>query len=161
MSFITRNYKIGNSGEVVIDDGGTERTLDDMFDNDWKLVSLQPNRYNASPPWLGQAILETGVDTWNENAKTALATAGTVTRTGEASKRHEITSIFVGYDASQIGELTIDDGATTICTLPIHDTENISFDDPIEASEGNDLSVTISAGGTGVTGYINVFGITR
>lgn len=122
-----------------------------------------------------QAIIETFLDRLGESVKVEVVQAVNPTHdhileigsvntdtvvvlVGEPELRHKVLSISYGYQGG-LGEglLTVTDDALDIFQLPIklEGSNVINFEYPLYGSVGNDLTITLEAGGTGIIGYVN------
>lgn len=85
--------------------------------------------------------------------------ASTVTLAAATGVRHAIAEIFAGYDdiPAAVKVLTVTDGTTTL-SFPIinGETRHFVFDRGFLGAEGAAVTVTLPAGGAGITGYLNV-----
>jgi hypothetical protein len=81
---------------------------------------------------------------------------------GEAGKAHYLTTISAGYTAAAIGLVTIKDGLTVIGEYPIHNADVIQLPTPVKVTDGNNVSIELSASGTaGTLGKIFGVGFTK
>lgn len=102
-----------------------------------------------------------GVATWSLEASADNA-AATVTRPGEALKRHYITSILASFSAATAGkELTLLDGAAVILRVYVHNALVLVLPKPIRITAGNAAQLTLAASGTaGTLGAVTLVGYT-
>lgn len=94
-----------------------------------------------------------------DTGKLAQATNGnaTVTLAAEAGKIWAMGLVTVGYsDTPTGGLLTIFDGANPIFRVPITQSNPTPVPVYRYGGAGNQMSATLSAGGSGIVGYINV-----
>lgn len=99
------------------------------------------------------------VSEWSLTA-TATAAAATVTRPGEAGRRHYVTSVSGSFGAAQISLLTLSDGATVVQNHHVHNIRTVEFSSPVEITAGNAAAATLGAGAAGVVGAITITGFT-
>jgi len=89
----------------------------------------------------------------------AANTAAVVTYTGAAGSSHVIAGIAWSYDGAPTGgNLLVEDDSDTVLSLDVTAAGPgfIPFSVPKRATAGNDLVVTLAAGGAGVTGKVSV-----
>lgn len=101
---------------------------------------------------------------WADHQWPSAETAAVVTRTAVAGKRWICTSIKWSYsDTPTTGRLTVTDGVTTLCDLDIiaGGPGSLPLGKLGEGSVGADLTITLAAGGTGITGKLNCEGILK
>lgn len=99
---------------------------------------------------------------WEEGGSADNAQAS-VTRAGEAEKRHFIDLIDVSYGASGTsGLLEVLIGGTVVYQRNIHGDLVIPFPKPHAAGVNEDVTVRLEASGTGgELGHVNLFGHTN
>lgn len=94
------------------------------------------------------------------NYATATNAAATVTYAAVAGQSNIISGIMFSYSATPTaGSITVTDGATTVLSADIISggAGFIPFDAPVRGSTNTPLTITLSAGGTGVIGKVSVF----
>lgn len=82
--------------------------------------------------------------------------AATLTLAAQNGKRWHIGVVTVGYSAAPTGGLlTINEGGNPIFVVPITDAGPTSVLVFRRSAPGNAMSLVLSAGGSGIVGYIN------
>src|SRR5690606_976301 len=87
--------------------------------------------------------------------------AAVKTRSAVAGQRHVLTGVLVGYDGEPDGGLlTITDGGVTVLSVPIlvGGPAPIQFPSLLMGGINSTVVITLAAGGSGVKGYLNLFG---
>jgi len=105
-------------------------------------------------------IMDAGISGWavKDSKDNTIATA---TKSGEEGKTHHISAVLAGYTDPASGLLTVKDGDTVKIEYPVHDADVIILPVPVKCTEGNAVSASLSASGTGgVVGKINLIGFT-
>lgn len=87
-------------------------------------------------------------------------TAAVVTLAAAAGQAHILAGLVSSYDGSPTaGTLTITDGTTTfVWSVTAAGPAPVSFPVPLRFAVGAGVTVTLSAGGSGVTGKLNLLG---
>lgn len=88
----------------------------------------------------------------------AADTAAIVEKKAVAGVIFKVLAVYFSYDGTATGSLTIESDSTVYFQVDVTggDVNYIEFDEPITANRGENLKVTLAAGGTGVTGKLNV-----
>lgn len=98
---------------------------------------------------------------WMQAGTAAANTAVTVTKTGAPGRTHYVTGFMLGYsDGAAAGLVTLKDGPDTIGLWYISGASSVTFDVPVRIRMGNNVSLTLAAGGTGITGAVTLMGFT-
>lgn len=108
-------------------------------------------------------------DQWSTTyyATAATNTAVAITLAAQAPDlAWEIAGVVAGYDAGGTlagGSLTITDGGSTVFKAPItaNGDRQMPFPRPRVAAPASAVVITLAAGGTGVIGFLNLFGVRR
>lgn len=104
---------------------------------------------------------QTQTANWTETASATNATA-TATHAAESGNWHFLSGVLAGFTGSgNTANLAIKDGSTTIISVTVHDDIYLTFDTPIRISQGSKVEATLSAGGSGVDGEVNILGFTE
>lgn len=77
----------------------------------------------------------------------------------ETGKRHVITGPIYSYDALPSGgSLTVKDGTDTILAVSINNfgERQLVFEKPMSGTPGQSMTITLAAGGAGVTGKLTI-----
>jgi hypothetical protein len=97
---------------------------------------------------------------WSITAKGDNAVA-VATRPGERGKSHYVTYIGGSYNGKVGGgEMLLKDGAQIVGDYFIHDQRGVPLTYPLKIAEGNEVSLSLAAGGLGVRGACTLQGYT-
>jgi hypothetical protein len=95
-----------------------------------------------------------------QTATAAANTAVTITLAASGTTTHVVTVLAYSYSASPTGgQITIKDGATTVFDLDVTSTWEVVASMPpggIKGTAGAAMTVTLAAGGAGITGKLNI-----
>ena len=95
----------------------------------------------------------------SDMATPAANAAGTITLAAQAGFAHVIYGLYWSYAGATVtGNLIIQDGGVTVFSVDISAAGpgQLTFGRPIRLTPGNVGTVTLAAGGSGVTGKLNV-----
>lgn len=97
---------------------------------------------------------------WSVTATAVNATA-VATRPGEPDRSHYITYVGGSYSGKVGGgEMLLKDGPSTVGDYFVHDARGISLSYPLKITQGNDVSLSLAAGGPVVKGACTLQGYT-
>jgi hypothetical protein len=81
----------------------------------------------------------------------------TLTLSARPSKRWNIGKVTVGYSAAPTGGLlTVNEGGNPIFVVPISAAGPTAVAISRRGAAGNPMTISLSAGGSGIVGYVNV-----
>ncbi len=97
-----------------------------------------------------------------DSAASAANAAATITLPAQQMHRNAVSRVLLSYSAAPApaGTLTIEDGAGNVIQrrhVVGAGPHTIDFTPPLAGSPNRVLIVTLSAGGAGIVGYLNVF----
>lgn len=99
---------------------------------------------------------------WIETANASNATA-TASRAADANStsRHYVTGVSGSFSAAAAGILLVlKEGSTEIGRWYVHNALHVVFDTPVAIAPNTACSAELSAGGSGVTGAVDLTGYT-
>lgn len=95
-----------------------------------------------------------------DNQSNATATAN---KAAESGKQHIIESVDCSFSDNSVADklLQVKDGADVAWSGYVTGSREVTFPAGISITRGNAASAVLAAGGTGVTGIVNIHGRTR
>lgn len=93
-----------------------------------------------------------------ETSTSSANAATSITKAADANEVHALHSIACSFSASPTGAtVSVSVGGSTVFSMYVVGTELlVDLDKPIYGSKNEALVVTLSAGGSGITGKLNV-----
>jgi hypothetical protein len=116
------------------------------------MIDANIRRYEAGPPSVAVAAGDAHAPAAN--------TAAVVTLAAAAGQAHVLAGVVSSYDAAPTGgTLTIADGTTTLAwSVTAAGPAPVTFPVPLRFAVGAQVTVTLAAGGSGVTGKLSLLG---